>query len=77
MNSSRKLGHFVKRYWFFLLGADIAAIILTGYIAASWQAPGTPDPLHLGYVLVVELILLVILLARAIYLLPGARSPRP
>ena len=75
MNSSCKLGHFVKRYWFFLLGADIATMILTGYVAASWDAPGAPDPLLLGYVLVAELILFVILLARAIYLLPGARKP--
>ena len=36
---------------------------------------GAPDPLLLGYVLVAELILFVILLARAIYSLPGARKP--
>jgi hypothetical protein len=77
MNPSHRLGHFVKRYWFFLLVADMAAMGLTGYVLASWDTPGAPDPRLLCYVLVVELIFFVVLLARAIYLLPGARQPMP
>jgi hypothetical protein len=67
------LGRFVRRTWFGLLILDVLAKVLTGWVAIRWGTQGAHDPLKLGYVFVVELIVFVILLARAVYLLPGLR----
>jgi hypothetical protein len=74
MRSSFRFGAFARKHWLPLLLLDGLVMVVTGWAMGFWHAEDSPGRQVLGFVLVVEMLLMVVLLARIVYLLPGNRG---